>query len=54
MISDETGQKVRAGKGDVFYFPKGSRVTFETESFGVGFFVGQRKVSVFDFYLVFG
>ncbi|PQE17846.1 ethanolamine utilization protein [Rutstroemia sp. NJR-2017a WRK4] len=42
-ISDETGQKVHAKKGDVFYFPKGSKITFTTESFGLGFFVGQRK-----------
>ena len=50
VISDETGQKVTGRKGDVFYFPRGSRITFETESFGVGFFVGQRAVS---FYLSF-
>lgn len=43
-ISDETGKKVHAVKGDVFYFEKGSKITFTTESFGLGFFVGQRKV----------
>ncbi|KZF20779.1 hypothetical protein L228DRAFT_249595 [Xylona heveae TC161] len=42
-ISDETGQKVHATRGDVFYFPKGSKITFTTESFGLGFFVGQRR-----------
>ncbi|KAM0693110.1 hypothetical protein Q7P36_007667 [Cladosporium allicinum] len=42
-ISDETGKKVHATKGDVFYFPKGSKITFTTEDFGLGFFVGQRK-----------
>jgi ethanolamine utilization protein EutQ (cupin superfamily) len=42
-ISDETGKKVHATKGDVFYFPKGSKITFETDDFGLGFFVGQRK-----------
>ncbi|RDL40867.1 RmlC-like cupin [Venustampulla echinocandica] len=42
-IGDETGQKVHAVKGDVFYFPKGSKITFTTETFGLGFFVGQRK-----------
>jgi len=42
-ISDETGQKVHATEGDVFYFPKGSKITFTTEDFGLGFFVGQRK-----------
>jgi len=43
-ISDETGQKVHAIKGDVFYFPKGSKITFTTETFGLGFYCGQRKV----------
>lgn len=42
-IEDQTGQKVHAVKGDVFYFPKGSKITFTTETFGLGFFVGQRK-----------
>lgn len=42
-ISDETGQKVHATKGDVFYFPKGSKITFTTEDYGLGFYTGQRK-----------
>lgn len=42
QISDETGQTVTGKKGDVFYFPKGSKITFTTETFGLGFFVGQR------------
>jgi ethanolamine utilization protein EutQ len=42
IISDETGQKVTATAGDVFYFPSGSRITFETPDFAVGFFCGQR------------
>jgi len=42
-ISDETGKKVHAKKGDVFYFEKGSKITFTTETFGLGFYVGQRK-----------
>jgi ethanolamine utilization protein EutQ (cupin superfamily) len=41
-ISDETGQTVKAVKGDIFYFPKGSVITFKTDTFGLGFFVGQR------------
>ncbi len=44
VISDETGQRVTGRRGDVFYFPRGSRITFETATFGVGFFVGQRMV----------
>jgi ethanolamine utilization protein EutQ (cupin superfamily) len=42
-ISDETGKKVHATKGDVFYFPKGCKITFETEDFGLAFYTGQRK-----------
>ena len=40
-ISDETGQKVHAVAGDVFYFPKGSKITFETQTYGLGFYTGQ-------------
>ena len=36
------GQKVTAKPGDLFYFPKGSAITFSTPDFGVGFFCGQR------------
>lgn len=41
-IADEAGNKVHAVKGDVFYFPKGSKITFTTEDFGLAFYVGQR------------
>ncbi|MCJ1364548.1 hypothetical protein MMC16_003660 [Acarospora aff. strigata] len=41
-IEDETGQKVHAVPGDVLYFPKGAKITFTTNSYGLGFFVGQR------------
>ncbi|KAI0131894.1 RmlC-like cupin domain-containing protein [Xylariales sp. AK1849] len=46
-ISDATGQKVTAVKGDVFFFPKGSTITFTTTNYGLGFYVGQRKESDF-------
>lgn len=42
-IEDETGQKVRATRGDVFYFPAGAKITFTTESYGLAFYTGQRK-----------
>jgi ethanolamine utilization protein EutQ (cupin superfamily) len=42
-IEDETGQKVHGTKGDVFYFPKGSKITFTTEDYGLAFYTGQRK-----------
>ena len=41
-ISDESGQVVKATKGDVFFFPKGSKITFKTVNGGLGFFCGQR------------
>ena len=41
-IEDETGQKVEAKPGDLFYFPKGTAITFSTPNFGLGFFCGQR------------
>lgn len=43
LISDETGTEVHAKAGDVFYFPKGSKITFQSPSTGLGFFCGQRK-----------
>jgi len=43
-IRDGSGQEVTATKGDVFYFPKGSVITFSTETpEGVkAFYCGQR------------
>lgn len=42
-VSDETGKKVHATQGDVFYFPKASKITFESDDFGLAFFIGQRR-----------
>ncbi|KAH6660921.1 RmlC-like cupin domain-containing protein [Truncatella angustata] len=42
-ISDATGQSVVAGKGDVFFFPAGSTITFTTSDYGLAFYCGQRK-----------
>jgi len=42
IIEDETGQKATAKPGDLFYFPKGTSITFSTPDFGLGFFCGQR------------
>ncbi|KAI0596615.1 ethanolamine utilization protein-like protein [Biscogniauxia sp. FL1348] len=41
-ISDEAGNKVHAVPGDVLYFPAGSKITFSTDDFGLGFYTGQR------------
>jgi len=42
-LKDETGQEVQAKAGDVFYFPKGSVITFKTDSHCKAFYCGQRK-----------
>jgi uncharacterized cupin superfamily protein len=42
-IKDETGTEVKAEKGDVFHFAKGSRIIFRTDDYGLAFFVGQRE-----------
>lgn len=42
-ISDEMGKSVKAGKGDVFFFPKGAKITFRTEKGGLAWYCGQRK-----------
>jgi len=42
IISDESGEEVTATAGDLFYFPKGSVITFRANDFGLAYFVGQR------------
>lgn len=43
FISDEEGLKVSAKAGDVFYFKKGTTITFEaTTGYGYAFFTGLR------------
>ena len=42
IISDETGNQVHAKAGDVFYFASGSTIKFESPTYGIGFFCGQR------------
>ncbi|MGV6818202.1 MAG: cupin domain-containing protein [Thiotrichales bacterium] len=42
IITDETGSVAHAKPGDIFYFRKGSIITFDTPSYGIGFFCGQR------------
>ncbi|RPA99087.1 putative ethanolamine utilization protein [Choiromyces venosus 120613-1] len=41
-ISDETGLKVTARPGDVFWFEKGAVITFTTKEYGLAFYTGQR------------
>ena len=40
----DSGETVNATRGDLFYFPKGSTITFTTPDFGLGYFCGQRGV----------
>ena len=42
-ITDDTGKSVHAVPGDCFYFPKGAKITFTTEDYGLACFTGQRK-----------
>lgn len=42
LISDETGYKVSAAPGDVFYFKKGTTITFESSDYALAFFCGLR------------
>ena len=42
-IADEAGNKVTARPGDVFYFAKGAKITFETDDRGLAFYTGARK-----------
>ena len=42
IICDESGEEVVATAGDLFYFEKGSVITFRTNDFGLAYFVGQR------------
>lgn len=42
-ITDATGQTTKATPGDHFLFPKGAKITFTTETYGLAYYVGQRK-----------
>jgi ethanolamine utilization protein EutQ (cupin superfamily) len=42
FISDQFGNQAHATVGDIFYFPIGTIVTFQSSSYGIGFFCGQR------------
>lgn len=42
-IEDEgSGEKVKGTPGDVFFFPKGCKIKFQTGEGGLAFFVGGR------------
>lgn len=41
-IEDDAGVKVNASPGDVFYFKKGTTVTFASTGYGYAFFTGLR------------
>ena len=39
----DSGERVVAGARDVLFFPKGSRIRFETPEYALGFYTGQRS-----------
>lgn len=43
-ISEENGESFNAVAGDVVYFDKGAKITFTSNSSGLGFFCGQRAI----------
>lgn len=42
---DESGQTATVKAGDTFFFPRGSTITFSSESYGVACKCGARKPS---------
>jgi len=48
-LTDGTGQKVVAKAGDLMYFPKGSRIKFDTPDTALGYFCGQRAAGTGDY-----
>ena len=42
-IAEQGGQSFKAVAGDVVYFDKGAEIVFTSESYGIGFYCGQRK-----------
>ncbi|KAK9471083.1 RmlC-like cupin domain-containing protein [Dipodascopsis tothii] len=41
-MKDETGYEVTASPGDVFYFKKGTTITFTSTDYGLAFYCGLR------------
>jgi len=41
-IHDDAGNKSVAEPGDIYYLPKGSKVTFATDDLGLAFYTAQR------------
>ncbi len=41
-ISEEGGETVHAIAGDILYFDEGAKMTFTSDSYGLGFYCGQR------------
>ena len=44
MTVDDGTTKVKAVPGDILFFPKGSTITFSSETQGTGFICGQREI----------
>jgi ethanolamine utilization protein EutQ (cupin superfamily) len=41
-VSEENGKTIEAKPGDVFLYKKGAKITFASNSSGLGFYCGQR------------
>ncbi|KAJ5364492.1 ethanolamine utilization protein [Penicillium cataractarum] len=42
-ISDSTGKAVKALPGDILYIPTNTTLTFKTSTYGLAYYVAQRK-----------
>ena len=43
-VTEAGGETVKVVAGDVLYFDKGAKMTFSSESYGIGFYCGQRAL----------
>lgn len=46
-VSEEGGETVEAKPGDIFLYREGAKVTFSSNSSGLGFYCGQRAADEF-------
>lgn len=46
-VSEEGGNSIDAKPGDIFLYREGAKVTFSSDSSGLGFYCGQRAADEF-------
>jgi hypothetical protein len=44
-MRDETGQSITVKQGDTFFFPRGSTITFSSNSYGIAWKCGSRPLT---------